>query len=428
MYKLLASIQKEYLLLLRDKGGLLILFLMPLALIITVSLIQNGSFESLLDENKLPILLVDKDKGSLSEEIKQQLQLFKLVSVSDEGIAYTEQTAQQAVFDGQYQLAIVIPQGMSSDFEAKINYNVNQILSEFGLEQELDTIATDTTITPKEIKLFFDPATQMSFKNTVKNNIEKLISQLETQSIYSAFQKELGTEDDVFLATNSFIRFKEITPVSDAGQAIIPNTTQHNVPAWTLFAMFFIVIPLSINIVKEKTQGTAVRLRTNPVSFATVLGGKIAMYLMVCLIQFALMLAIGVWLFPSLGLPQLELGFSTFLLLLLVAVFSALAAIGFGIAIGTIANTQEQSAPFGATIVVILAAIGGVWVPVFLMPSFMQILSNVSPMNWGLTAFQDILIRQGGFFSIIPEISLLLFFFFTTVMISIFYEARKNAV
>lgn len=46
--------------------------------------------------------------------------------------------------------------------------------------------------------------------------------------------------------------------------------------------------------------------------------------------------------------------------------------IGFGIAIGTVAKTQEQSAPFGATAVVILAAIGGVWVPVFMMPRVMQ--------------------------------------------------------
>jgi ABC-2 type transport system permease protein len=35
---------------------------------------------------------------------------------------------------------------------------------------------------------------------------------------------------------------------------IMPNSVQHNVPAWALFAIFFIVVPLSINLVKEKVR------------------------------------------------------------------------------------------------------------------------------------------------------------------------------
>src|SRR5690606_37717763 len=96
------------------------------------------------------------------------------------------------------------------------------------------------------------------------------------------------------------ISFKEILPKTE-DKDIIPNSVQHNVPAWTLFAIFFIIVPLSINIVKEKSQGTFVRLRTNPVSYATVLGGKTLIYLAVCLIQFVLMLLVGLYIFPAIG-------------------------------------------------------------------------------------------------------------------------------
>jgi ABC-2 type transport system permease protein len=48
--------------------------------------------------------------------------------------------------------------------------------------------------------------------------------------------------------------------------------------------------------------------------------------------------------------------------------------------LGTVADTQEQSAPFGATSVVVLA-VGGIWVPVFLMPEFMQTIAKFSPMT-----------------------------------------------
>ena len=178
---------------------------------------------------------------------------------------------------------------------------------------------------------------------------------------------------------------------------------------------------------KKKSQGTFVRLRTNPVSYATILGGKTLVYLAVCIIQFILMLVIGVYLFPTIGLPTLDIS-GRLPLLLIVTIFAGLAAIGLGLLLGTIAKTQEQSAPFGATFVVILAALGGVWVPVFIMPKFMQALSNISPMNWGLNAFYDVFLRNSGLQEIIPEITLLFLFFIITTLIAIAYNEKKNSV
>jgi len=256
-----------------------------------------------------------------------------------------------------------------------------------------------------------------------------MISKIETESIYKAFQKELGEGDEQsesIFDTESFIVFNEILPTKD-NREIIPNSAQHNVPAWALFAIFFIIVPLSINLVKEKNQGTSVRLRTQPVSYATVLGGKTVVYLMVCLIQFTLMLLLGMYLFPIIGLPSIDVA-GKLHLLYFVAFFSGLAAIGLGLLLGTIAKTQEQAAPFGAIIVVILAAIGGVWVPVFVMPKFMQFLSKFSPMNWGLEAFYDVFLRNAQFVKILPEISLLFLFFLITISIAILYNRNKNAV
>ena len=116
------------------------------------------------------------------------------------------------------------------------------------------------------------------------------------------------------------------------------------------------------------------------------------------------------------------------MILFLVAFFAGLAAVGLGLLLGTIAKSQEQSAPFGATFVVILAALGGVWVPVFAMPKFMQVLSGISPMNWGLNAFYDVFLRNVGIIELLPEIALLFLFFLITTGISIFYNERKNAV
>ncbi len=425
LYKIWMSIVKEFLLLKRDLGGLIILFIMPLVLVITVTLIQDSTFKTVSD-SKIPILLVDNDKGSVSKTVFENLEksnLFSVVTQIDNK-TITEEVARENVFKGKFQLAIIIPQNLSSDLQAKVDQNVEKIVSSLGLT---DSTATEPQriIKEKEVKLYFDPAVQMSFKNAVMSSIDKMISQIETKSIYTTFEKQLG-EGSTDFEQKSFISFKEIIPKIN-NKEVRPNSVQHNVPAWTLFAIFFIVIPLSINIVKEKSQGTFVRLRTNPVSSLVVIIGKTITYSVICMIQFYMMVAVAVFLFPSIGLPSLNIE-GHLALMSVVALFSGFAAIGFGILLGTIASTQEQSAPFGATSVIILAAIGGIWVPVFAMPKIMQIIAKSSPMNWGLDAFYDVLLRNVSLLEIIPEISLLFLFFILTTAIALFYDKKKRAV
>ena len=426
LYKLLMSIKKELLLLRRDLGGVVILFIMPLILIFVVTLIQDNTFKA-VNNSKIPILLVNKDKGKVSDEVYTNLEKSDMFIVIDkiDGKLLTENEAKDAVFKGKYQLAIIIPENLSSDLQFKIDQNVDKILSQFGLTDSLAKKAFPKNISRKEVRLYFDPAVQITFKNAVMSSVDKMISQIETKSIYTAFQSQLGKGKAGF-EQESFIAFKEIVP-KVGNKEIRPNSVQHNVPAWTLFAIFFIVIPLSINIVKEKNQGTFIRLRTNPTSNMVLMAGKTITYLMICMVQFYMMVASAVFLFPHLGLPALNVE-GNMLLMSIVALFSGFAAIGFGILLGTVAKTQEQSAPFGATSAIILAAIGGVWVPVFAMPKLMQVIAKSSPMNWGLNAFYDVLLRNGTLVSILPEIGLLFLFFLVNVILALWYDEKKRAV
>ncbi|MRI00808.1 ABC transporter permease subunit [Kriegella sp. EG-1] len=422
MHKLLASASKELLLLTRDLGGLAVLFIMPLLLVIVITTVQDGTFKT-IKQNKIDIILVDKDHGEVSQTILKNLKSSNMFNIIEH---VNENEAQKQIQNGKYQLAIIIPENLTSDLNLKISENVAGILAKFGVDEE-EVPQEKSEINSKEVKLYFDPATQFSFRNSIKSGINQMVSKIETKTIYKAFQEEISDDplEEIF-DTESFISFKEIIPNSGK-EAMIPNSTQHNIPAWSLFAIFFIILPLSINMVKEKNQGTFVRLRTHPVSYATVLGGKAVVFLVVSLIQFALMLLVGIYLFPLIGLPQLDVS-GRLPLLFVVAFFAGLAAVGLGLLLGTIAKSQEQSAPFGATFVVILAAIGGVWVPVFAMPKLMQTLSNLSPMNWGLSAFYDVFLRNVEFIEIVPEIGLLTLFFLVTTSTAIIYYKRKNAV
>ncbi len=419
LYKLWRSFIKEIQLLKRDSGGIVIIFLMPLLLIITITLIQDSTFKN-LEGSKIPIIFIDNDKSEVSKVIKKELETSKTFELVTD---YNEKSAEKAVFTGDYQMAIVIPENLTKDLNSNIDSKVQTVVSSFGLEA--DSTATKAVASKaKDIHLYFDPATNAGFKNSVMNAINKMVFEIENKKIYKAFQEQLGTTED--LENKSLITFKEITP-NKGKEELMPNSVQHNVPAWALFAIFFIVVPLSINLVKEKSQGTSVRVRVSPTPYYIHILGKTFTYLIICIIQFLLMVAVGIWLFPLMDLPQFDVS-GKMLHLLIVTLFAGLAAIGFGVLIGTVSDTQEQSAPFGATSVVVLAAIGGIWVPVFLMPEFMQKIAQFSPMNWGLNAYYDIILRNSGIGEIAKELIFLFLFYIAMVTISLLYERKQNAV
>ena len=173
-----------------------------------------------------------------------------------------------------------------------------------------------------------------------------------------------------------------------------PSAVTHNVPAWTLFGVFFIAGQLASSVLEEKKLGTFRRLLAAPVSKAGVLLGKLAPYLLVNLAQVATMFAVGVFVLPLVGAPRLELGSPVALAAISLA--ASLSATGLGLLIASLAKTTEAIGSFGALLVVTMAALGGVMVPRTVMPESMRLLGLATPHAWALGAYQDVLVRGAG--------------------------------
>jgi ABC-2 type transport system permease protein len=193
------------------------------------------------------------------------------------------------------------------------------------------------------------------------------------------------------------------------GQSGRPSSVQQNVPAWLLFAMFFIAIPLSTTWVQERQLGTYSRLRSMGVDANALLLGKLVPYLLITLLQVVLMLAIGVYLVPWLGGDQLTLGHAP-LALCLMTLAAGFAAVAYALLVANLVSTSEQATIFTGVANLLMAALGGIMVPRFLMPPTMQTLSHYSPMAWGLQGFLDVFLRGGGLLTVAPH-ALMLFAF-----------------
>ena len=174
-----------------------------------------------------------------------------------------------------------------------------------------------------------------------------------------------------------------------------PTAVQQAVPSWLVFGMFFVVTSMGSLLVEERACGALARLRAIGVGPAVLLLSKSVPYLVVNLLQAALMLGVGVWLMPILHAGGLTLdGVDPAALAAMVAAIGV-AAVGLGLLAATWMRTSAHAHAFGPLLNVLMGAIGGIMVPTFVMPAAMQAIASWSPMNWGLEGLLVVLLRGG---------------------------------
>lgn len=420
MMKIITAAAKELLLLKRDRAGLLILFIMPALLVIVITLVQENVME-LTGQKKTQVLLLDLDEGDLGRLLHQQLKNGQLEMVAWDKQEKTRADIQAAVAAGEYQVAIVIPEGSTRKVQKETAL----------LFQENREHASPAAYIP--VLIFFDPGVMPGFRSGVTAQLQMALETIALEAKIRILGREinnlltsLGVTQD--FAPLSAARLSELTrqPLfilqdsdDSSSSPLTPqyNPVQQNVPAWAIFGIFFTAIPIAGAILQERKSGIWIRLASLPVSHLLLFFGKVMAYIGVCFCQFLLIGLIGTFLFPFIGLPAFSVSANP--QAVLAAVFcSSLAACGFGIFLGMACGTYEQASALGSTAVVAAAAIGGVMVPVYAMPGVMQDLSIISPLNWGLTAFHDLLVRGYSFSVIWDDLGRLVLFFLLTIFLA----------
>jgi ABC-2 type transport system permease protein len=410
MLRLLTTLQKELLLLRRDWVGLLVLFVMPAVLVIVITLVQNNAMKA-LGQSATEIVLVNDDAEAVGRRIETALEAadgIKLIKTI-RGRPADRSAALAAVARGDFQVGLIIPAGLTPAVRAEAHRWALAAVS-------ARSRTTDGRLEEARLELCFDPTVLGAVRSAVKSQVQLLLLKIEMEEKMAALSRLMP------IAPQSASREDPGTvgPVSDADAGArpqraprpllavdekaaspekntpIPNAVQQNVPAWTLFGIFFIVLPMAGSFIKERRCGVQRRMLSMPVNYLTVAVGKVGAYMLVCCVQIVLILAIGRWLLPLMGTPAFQVG-PWPAANLAVALSAIAAATGYGILLGTAIETYEQASMFGPISVVIAAALGGIMVPVYAMPPLMRQLSLISPLGWAQQAFLDLFVRGGDF-------------------------------
>lgn len=426
MFKLKATILKDIRILLRDKIGLVIMFAMPILLAIVITSVQNSTFE-LVNENKIPLLVYNKDKGETGKEFISALQKIGIFELHQLSGIHSEKDITGKMHNKDALVAIVVPENYSAEVLRKAKNVTREALKKLDLGTD-STQAKPSAEIP--LTLYYHPVLQQSFRNSIdgaiKSSLQLVQSKFIVKNLYHEVNEEAIPDSLETQILSNQTPINEI-PVSKDGSRTIPTASQHNVPAWTIFAMFFIVISLGSSIVREKQSGSFTRLRTLPTSFNVALLSKQITYLLVTLMQAVVIFSIGIWLFPKMGLPALNLPADK-LALLLVTLICGWCATSFAICIGVFSQTQEQANGIGAVSIVLLAAIGGLLVPSFAMPSSFRFIMQLSPLHWCLEAFYGLFLEGGKLKDILLNILPLLAITVLLQLLAVYGLKRKNLI
>jgi ABC-2 type transport system permease protein len=103
------------------------------------------------------------------------------------------------------------------------------------------------------------------------------------------------------------------------------------------------------------------------------------------------------------------------------------ASVAYALLISNMVTTAEQATIFTGVSNILLAALGGIMVPRFIMPPLMQDISYYSPMAWGLEGFLDLFLRQGDVMMILPEVFRLTGFGIVALLMASFYMRRQRS-
>jgi ABC-2 type transport system permease protein len=188
--KVFATIRKEFLLLTRDLGGLALIFLMPLALVTVMALIQDNTFRE-LQETGLDVLFVDEDRDVLGASIEKNFQASSNIRLIRKtgSETLTAEAARRLVQSGRYKTAIIIPEHATVILRKKTQRAVTRLLAHYGLTPE----QTDTKVEPAvDVQIFFDPVIKANYKQTLASAVEKMIANVQSEWLMDEIQKHLG--------------------------------------------------------------------------------------------------------------------------------------------------------------------------------------------------------------------------------------------
>jgi ABC-2 type transport system permease protein len=366
--------KKDLYLILRDKGALYTLLVLPLVFVAILG-VSTGRLMTTEDETKLVKLgIVDNDDSEVSQKVVHDVMV--IGGLKAEAAENTDE-ARRRLRDGRYNLVLMI----GPQFDERVN--------ELDLGDVLDTERGKLVagLSALDIKVECGSA----FVN-VAQLVEYVALAATLRSVSPEVAKKnrfAGRQIERALERHREEYGEEVAAKSgpETVQSDMNYIYQILVPAYTVMFAFFLINIMASSFITERNLGTLKRLQASPIRPIELLMGKTLPFYLVSLIQSVLLFLSGKVLFG------MSWGVYPVLLLPVIAATSV-SATALGLLLATFVRTESQVSAYANFLVITLAGISGCYMPRDWLPELMQKVSLATPHAWALIAYQQLLTQD----------------------------------
>jgi ABC-2 type transport system permease protein len=383
--KILSIAWKDLHVLLRDRGAILELFLLPLVFIVVYSGAMGAVGQGEKDE-RIALKVADLDGGTAAQSLLAGIDRAGGVRVEltteAEGLAQIDQAKLARM--------LVIPPGFS------------------------EAVAAGR---PAEVRMVSHPNAGPEQSEAVRLVLEGVVGDLSLEAqILSALERmgemqagqpgaaEIWTVERAkaqaraqFARSESepLVKVAQRVPAQEGTSKAQMGMTDAAVPGFTVLFLFLTAQAAARSVYEEKKAGSFRRLLAAPVSRMGMLLGKMLPAFVTGLCQAAVIFAFGIWGLRLLGLPSATLGAHPWVTVLTVAVV-ALCASALGILIAAVAHTENQIGGLSSVVLWGLGTLGGCIIPLYVLEPLLGPIPKVIPHYWANRALLDTMVRGLG--------------------------------
>jgi ABC-2 type transport system permease protein len=395
MFKLF---KKDLTLFFHDQRSVILTFLLPVILITLFAFAYGsiGSYDGRSEPVKL--LVTDLDQTRSSIEI-----ICKIDSLEDISIVISDSAkSKELVIKGKYAGALMIYKGFQDSLEAGNTMPI-ELVYDRSREMEIGILQQNLITT----------LMSSSGEIIVKKSIEKYLQDQFPDIGKSASDNIIKT---AIIKDNNNLAIKWTSIVA------MKNNTKlgliQAVAGTAILMLLFSVAGVGTSILEEKENGTINRLLYSPLKGSSILYGKMLFAFFISVLQLTSMFLFAWLIFNmdlSVNIPAL----------ILMIIATAFAVSGLGIFLAAIAKTRQQAQNLSTIIILIMSAIGGSMIPLFIMPAILQKIALLSLNYWGIQGFYDIFWRNLPLEAILPKILILMGIGIVTAWVSIRLFKRR---
>ena len=341
--QLAAVFRKEVRQTVRDRRIMFLLVVAPL--IQTVVL----GFAVDYDVDRVPTVVVDRD-GSAESRMHAR-RLLADGTLLRSGSAASAREAEAAIDAGEAVAAVILPQRLGADLAAGRPAEVQVILD--GTDPNRTTVASGAA------SRYFGEVGEALARERVASRGAPAPAQI------------------------ALVPRLAYNPGLETAPYIVPGIA-------AMLLLIVTTITTAMGLAREREMGTLEQVLVTPIRPLFLLVGKMAPFVVIGLVDVALLLAVGTWMF---GVPLR----GDLLVLLVGTLLYLMTTLGVGLLVSTLSTTQQQSFLGGFLFILPAILLSGVMTPIRSMPGWLQAVTYLNPVRYYAEVMRTTLLKGAGF-------------------------------